>query len=54
VAAEKGNDLAPFARLLLAVAALRDQDKTTARALLASLAHDFPANQLHSQELARI
>jgi hypothetical protein len=52
--AEKGYYLAPFARLLLAVAALRDKDKSTARLLLAGLAQEFPHNQLYSKELARI
>lgn len=52
--AEKGNYLAPFARLLLAVAALRDKDNSTARVLLAGLAQEFPSNQLYSKELARI
>jgi hypothetical protein len=52
--ADKGYYLAPFARLLLAVAALRDKDKNTARLLLAGLATEFPRNQLYSKELARI
>jgi hypothetical protein len=52
--AEKGYYLAPFARLLLAVAALRDKDKNAARVLLAGLATEFPHNQLYSKELARI
>ena len=52
--ADKGYYLAPFARLLLAVAALRDKDKNTARLLLARLATEFPRNQLYSKELARI
>ena len=52
--AEKGYYLAPFARLLLAVAALRDKDTKTARTLLAGLATEFPRNQLYSKELARI
>src|SRR5664279_3450682 len=52
--AQKGYYLAPFARLLLAVAALRDKDKSTARVLLAGLAQEFPHNQLYSKELARI
>lgn len=52
--AEKGYYLAPFARLLLAVAALRDKDKNTARVLLAGLASEFPRNELYSRELARI
>jgi hypothetical protein len=52
--ANKGHYLAPFARLLLAVAALRDQDRQTARTLLAGLAREFPGNQLYAKELARI
>lgn len=52
--ADKGFYLAPFARLLLAVAALRNKDKNTARVLLADLATEFPDNQLYSNELARI
>ena len=52
--ADKGHYLAPFARLLLAVAALRDKDRQTARSLLASLAMEFPQNQLYARELARI
>lgn len=52
--AEKGYYLAPFARLLLAVAALRDKDKSAARTLLAGLANEFPHNELYSKELARI
>lgn len=52
--ADKGYYLAPFARLLLAVAALRDKDRGTARTLLAGLATQFPRNQLYARELARI
>lgn len=50
--AEKGHYLAPFARLLLAVAALRDRNKPRARDILASLAREFPNNPLYTQELA--
>ena len=52
--ADKGHYLAPFARLLLAVAALRDKDPQTARTLLAALAVEFPGNQLYAKELAKI
>ena len=52
--AEKGNYLAPFARLLLAVAAVRDKDPQTARNLLSGLAHDFPQNHLYAAQLARV
>lgn len=52
--AAHGRYLAPFARLLLAVAALRANDRNTARSLLAALSHEFPNNQLYGRELARI
>jgi hypothetical protein len=52
--AAKGRYLEPFARLLLAVAALRDNDKSKARDLLAGLARQFPNNQLYTRELARL
>jgi hypothetical protein len=52
--ATKGHYLAPYARLLLAVAALRDHDRTTARNLLASLSQEFPQNDLYQRELMRI
>ncbi len=52
--AEKGHYLAPFARLLLAVAALRDNDRTTAKTILADLSREFPANRLYQKELSRI
>lgn len=54
IVAEKGHYLAPFARLLLAVAALRDKDTHTAKVLLAGLATEFPDNKLYSKELSRI
>jgi hypothetical protein len=52
--AEKGQYLGPYARLLLAVAALRDKDRSTARQLLQGLAHEFPKNELYAKELNRI
>ncbi len=52
--AEKGHYLLPFARLLLAVAAMRDHDKPEARDLLQDLAEAFPNNDLYRKELARI
>ncbi|MGD1155116.1 MAG: hypothetical protein ABSA41_04740 [Terriglobia bacterium] len=52
--AEKGHYLLPFARLLLAVAALRDKDRSRARELLQNLAQEFPNNQLYRRELSRL
>lgn len=52
--ADKGHYLAPYARLLLAVAALRDNDLPNARSLLRGLANEFPKNQLYAKELSKI
>ena len=52
--AEKGHYLSPYARLLLAVAALRSKDRAKAAELLTELVHDFPHNRLYAQELARL
>jgi tetratricopeptide (TPR) repeat protein len=52
--AEKGHYLAPFARLLLAVAALREHDVTRARTILEGLVHEYPENPLYAQELLRL
>jgi len=54
ITAEKGHYFAPFARLLLAVAALRDKDRNTARDLLSALSREFPGNDLYRKELARL
>ncbi len=52
--AQKGHLLMPFARLMLAVAALRDKDRGTAKQLLAGLVQEFPQNGLYARELARL
>jgi hypothetical protein len=52
--AEKGRYLCPYARLLLAVAALRNKDRAHARDILSKLAAEFPHNRLYSEELARL
>ena len=52
--AEKGHYLLPYARLLLAVAALRDGDRKQASEILADLAREFPNNKLYVRELARL
>lgn len=51
---EKGHYLAPFAKLLLAVAALRDHDAWRARTLLEGLVREYPHNPLYAEELARL
>lgn len=52
--AAKGRYLSPYARLLLAVAALRNKDLPKARDLLSALAREFPHNRLYAQELAQL
>ena len=54
ITAEKGSYLAPYARLLLVIAYLRDRDQKTAKKLLADLARAFPQNRLYQAELARL
>jgi tetratricopeptide (TPR) repeat protein len=52
--AEKGRYLAPFARLLLAIAYLRQGDRARALGLLEQLREEFPENPLYAREIARI
>ena len=52
--AQKGRYLAPFARLLLAVAYLRENDGPRARRMLQQLRDEFPQNPLYAREIARI
>jgi len=52
--AEKGRYLRPFARLLLAVSALRERDYAQASAILQDLSHQFPDNRLYAEELSRL
>ena len=52
--ASRGHYLLPFARLLLAVAALRAGNRQRARELLQNLAQAFPKNPLYRRELARL
>jgi hypothetical protein len=48
--AQHGDLLAPFAKLLLAVAALRDKDTAKACGLLGELATRYPQNGLYKRE----
>jgi hypothetical protein len=52
--ADHGQYLGPFARILLAIAYVRDKDDTRARQLLASLRDEFPKNTLFTHEIARL
>ena len=52
--AAKGHLLAPFARILLAIAYVREKDFARARDLLGGLQRQFPDNTLFGRELARL
>ncbi len=52
--AQYGHYLEPFAKLLLAVAALRDNNRNLARELLSGLHNRFPDNPLYLRELNRL
>jgi hypothetical protein len=54
ITAAKGHYLAPFARLLLAVAALRTGDRQQAVEILSGLVKAYPHNPLYAQELANL
>jgi hypothetical protein len=52
--AEHGRYLKPFARILLAIAYVRDKDKIRALELLTALRTQFPGNTLFPLEIARL
>jgi len=54
VTADHGQYLAPFARILLAIAYVREKDKPRARELLVVLQNDFPQNPLFAREISRL
>ena len=52
--ADHGRYLAPFARILLSIAYVREKDKSRALHLLTGLRNEFPANTLFSREIAHL
>ena len=54
ITANKGHYLLPYARLLLAVADLRDHQPARAKEKLQWLAREFPGNRLYRDELAKL
>jgi len=54
IAAEHGYYLRPFAKILLALAALREKKPEVARAQLTELVSEFPENPLFATELAKL
>jgi len=54
IAAEHGHYLRPFAKILLALAALREKQVEVARVQLKELVAEFPENPLFASELAKL
>jgi hypothetical protein len=54
IAAASGRYLRPFAKILLALAALREKKPDVARAQLTELVAEFPQNPLFASELAKL
>ena len=51
---ERGHYLAPYARILLAIAEIREKNTTRARQLLTELREEYPGNALFARELASL
>jgi hypothetical protein len=51
---ERGQYLAPYARILLAMAEIREKNPARARELLTQLRDEFPGNPLFKRELMRL
>jgi hypothetical protein len=54
VTAEKGHYFMPYARLLLAIQELRDNNRVDAKQKLTWLASEYPGNHLYREELERL
>jgi hypothetical protein len=54
VTAEKGHYFMPYARLLLAIQELRDNNRVDAKQKLTWLATEYPGNHLYREELERL
>lgn len=52
--ADHGHYLAPFARILLAIAYVREKDRQRALQLLSGLSQQFPGNTLFPREIERL
>ncbi len=52
--ANKGHYLRPFAKILLAVANLREKKPTESQKIMAELASEYPENPLFKKELAQL
>lgn len=54
IVADQGHFFKPYAKILLAIAAVRDKNKTLASQLMAELAREFPGNDLFKDEAKKL
>jgi tetratricopeptide (TPR) repeat protein len=54
IAADRGHYLRPFAKIMLALAALREKQPEVARTELSELVTEFPQNPLFASELSKL
>lgn len=54
LAAREGHYFKPFARILLAICALREKRPRDAQKLMAELSHEYPENPLFRKELGKL
>jgi cytochrome c-type biogenesis protein CcmH/NrfG len=54
IVADKGQYLKPYAKILLAIAALRDENRKEAVTLLKQLSVQFPQNDLFQDEIRKL
>ncbi len=54
IVAAEGHYFKPYAKILLAIAAVRDKNRAAAGQLMADLAHEFPANNLFKDEVKKL
>ncbi len=54
IVAEQGHYFKPYAKILLAIAALRDKNRALAGRLMAELALEFPGNVLFKEEVKKL
>jgi hypothetical protein len=54
IVADQGRFFKPYAKILLAIAALRDKNKSLAGKLMTELAMEFPRNDLFKDELKKL
>jgi hypothetical protein len=54
IVADQGHYFKPYAKILLAIAAVRDHDRAAAGKLMADLAREFPGNSLFKDEVKKL